>query len=170
MSYNIKQLHHLSKTMRIFAWSPYLQKLVSVGAICRFIFNFFAIQNFSRHRRAKLLRKWIALVLQVKLRFMGCLVKANALVLGNMTLSLSSQQYQFLRNSYLHRDIQQIFFRQYFCELLENSSSASRYVPKSFRKFTKIHPWRSLKVAGFYSRNHRMRSKKKVFLERCFQN
>ena len=35
-------------------------------------------------------------------------------------------------------------FRQYFCELLENSSSASKYVPKSFRNFTKIHRWQSL--------------------------
>ena len=91
ISHKIKQLHHVLKTMRIFAWSRYLQKLVSVGAIRRFIFNFFANQNFSRHRKAELLRKWIALVLQVKFRFMGCLVKANALVLGNIALSLSSQ-------------------------------------------------------------------------------
>ena len=91
--------------------------------------QFFCKSNFSRHRKAELLRKWIALVLQVKFRFMGCLVKANALVLGKIALSLSSQQ---------------IFFRQYFCELLENSSGASKYVPKSFRKFTNINPWRSL--------------------------
>ena len=83
ISHKIKQLHHLLKTMRIFAWSRYLQKLVSVGAMHRFIFNFFANQNFSRHRKAELLRKWIALVLQAKFRFMGCLVKANPLVLGN---------------------------------------------------------------------------------------
>ena len=36
------------------------------------------------------------------------------------------------------------FFRQYFSKLLENSGSASKYVPKSFRKFTKNHPCRSL--------------------------
>ena len=60
-----------------------LQKLVSVGAIRRFIFSFFANQNFSRDRKAELLCKSIALVLQVKFRFMGCLVKANALVSGN---------------------------------------------------------------------------------------
>ena len=89
--HKIKQLHHLLKTMRIFAWSRYLQKLVSVGAIRRFIFSFFANQNFSRDRKAELLCKSIALVLQVKFRFMGCLVKANTLVLGNIALSLSSQ-------------------------------------------------------------------------------
>ena len=60
-----------------------LQKLVSVAAIRRFIFSFFANQNFSRDRKAELLCKSIALVLQVKFRFMGCLVKANALVSGN---------------------------------------------------------------------------------------
>ena len=47
----------------------------------RFIFNFFANQIFSQHRKTELQRKWIALVLQVKFRFTFCLVKANALVL-----------------------------------------------------------------------------------------
>ena len=41
-----------------------LQKLVSVGAIRRFIFSFFANQNFSRDKKAELLCKSIALVLQ----------------------------------------------------------------------------------------------------------
>ena len=50
--------------------------------------QFFWKSKLSRHRKAKLLRKWIALVLQVKLR---CLVKANALVLGNIALLLSLQ-------------------------------------------------------------------------------
>ena len=77
--------------MRNFAWSRYLQKLVPVGAIRRFIFNFLANQNFSQHRKVELLRKWIALVLQTKFRYMDCLVKTNALVLANITLPLSSQ-------------------------------------------------------------------------------
>ena len=76
-------MHHLLKTMRVFAWFWYLQKLVSVGAIHRFIFSFFANQNFSRHRKTELLRKWITLVPQVTFHFMGCLVKVNALTLGN---------------------------------------------------------------------------------------
>ena len=59
-----------------------LQQLVSVGEISRFIFIFFANQNFSRNRKALPPRKWIALVLQIKFRFMGCLVTANALVSG----------------------------------------------------------------------------------------
>ena len=40
-----------------------LQNLLSVGAIRRFIFSFFANQNFSRDRKAVLLRKWIALII-----------------------------------------------------------------------------------------------------------
>ena len=52
------------------------------------------------------------------------------------------------------------FFRQYFCELLENSSYASKYVVKSDIS----------KVAGFYRSNHRMLSVKNVFLERCLLN
>ena len=83
-----------------------LQKLVSVGAIRRSIFSFFGNQNFSRDRKAELLCKWVALVLQVKIRFMGCLVKVNALVPGNIS-SLSSELIVslFLRNSHLHIDI-----------------------------------------------------------------
>ena len=59
------------------------KKLVSVGAIRKFIFKFFANQNFSRPWKTELLRKWIVLVLQAKFPFMGSLVKASAIVLGN---------------------------------------------------------------------------------------
>ena len=60
-----------------------LPKLECVGAILRFIFSFFANQNISRDRKVELLSKWITLVLQVKISFMGGLVKANALVSEN---------------------------------------------------------------------------------------
>ena len=39
-------------------------------------------------RSSELRRKWIAQVLQVKLRFMGCLVKANALVIENSNVDI----------------------------------------------------------------------------------
>ena len=120
--FSYRNINHLLKTMIIFAWSRYLQKLVSAWAIHRFIFNFY-------------IAKWISLVLQMKFRFMGCLVKANSLVLGNIAFSLSSQP---------SAEIFSKFFRQYVCELLENSSSASKCVPKSLSKFTKKHLWRSL--------------------------
>ena len=60
-----------------------LKKFVSVTAIHRLIFSFFANQNFSSDRKAKLLHKWIILVLQVKFPFMGCLVKADNGLSGN---------------------------------------------------------------------------------------
>ena len=50
----------------------------------------------------------------------------------------------FLRNSPLQRDIQQTCFYQYFCELLENSCSASKKCSGNFQKVHKKHPWRSL--------------------------
>ena len=115
----MKQLRHLLKRMRIFAWSRYLQKLISVGAIRRFLFNYFANQKFSRYRKAELLRKWIILVLQAKFRFMGCLVKANDLVSGNIALSLSSQL------------IVLVFTKQLPAEYIKQI-------------FTKIHLWWSL--------------------------
>ena len=42
------------------------------------------------------------------------------------------------------RDIQQACFCQYFCELLENSCSASKKRSENFQKVHKKHPWRSL--------------------------
>ena len=80
-------------------------------------------------------------VLQVKFRFMGCLVNVNALVLGNMALSLSSQLIVLVFTKQPSAEIfSKCFFARIFGELLENSSSASKYFPKSFRNFTKIHP------------------------------
>ena len=160
--------------MRIFAWSRYLQKLVSVGAIRRFIFNFFANQNFSRHRKAELLRKWIALVLQVKFRFMGCLVKANALVLGNIALSLSSQLIVlvFTKQPSAERYLANIFspvFLWTFRKLLQRIKKTFWKVLESSQETSVAKSYVS-KVAGFYRSNHRMRSVKKGFLERCSQN
>ena len=49
----------------------------------------------------------------------------------------------FLQNSHLQRDLASIFFRQCFCELLENSCSASKKLSlEIFRKSTKKHLWR----------------------------
>ena len=68
----------------------------------------------------------------------------------------------------------EIFFRQYFCEILENSSSTSKYVPKSFRKFTKKHQWRSLMLVKLQAFTGAEQPPDaicgKVFLERCSQN
>ena len=48
--------------------------------------------------------------------------------------SLSSQLTVslFLRNSHLQRDIQETCFWEYFCELLENSCSASKKLSENF--------------------------------------
>ena len=119
--------------LRIFVWFRYLQKLASFGAIHRFIFNVFANQNFSRYRKVELLRKWIALVLQVKLRKRPRIRKHTVVVIITVFIKQPSAD-RYLAN----------IFSPVFFELLENSSSASKYLPKSFRNFTKIYPWRSL--------------------------
>ena len=124
-----------------------LQKLVSVGTVRRFIFCFvFANQNFSLGRKAVLLRKWIALILQVKFRFIGFLVKANALVSGNKysVVIITVSSIVFAKQPSAERYLANIF-SPVFCELLENSCSAlkNRFL-ETFRKFTKKHTWRSL--------------------------
>ena len=65
--------------------------------------------------------------------------------------SLSSQLIVslFLRNSHLQRDIQQTCLCQYFCELLENFSSASKKHFENFQKVHKKNPWRSLILLKF---------------------
>ena len=96
-----------------------LQNLLSVEAIRRFTFSFFANQNFSRDRKAELLCKSIALVLQVKFRFMGCLVKAKCpSIRKQIASSLSSQLMVslFLRNS--HR--REIFSKHVFASIFVN--------------------------------------------------
>ena len=123
-------------------------KLESVGVMRRFIFNFFANQSFSRHRKTELLRKWIALELQVKFRFMSCLEKAKDSVAVNIKVKIVLV---FTKQPFAERYLANIFL-PVFCELLENSSSASKCIPKSFRKFAKKHQWRSLmlvKLQGF---------------------
>ena len=87
--------------------------------------------------------------------------------------SLSSQLkvLLFLQNSHLQRDIQQTFFRQYSCELLENSCSASRKRSlEIFRKFTKNTGGKSYvgKVAGFYRSSKRRSPVKQGVLRKVF--
>ena len=121
--------------------------------------QFFCKSIFSRDRKTVLIRKGIALLLQVNFRFMGCLVKANALVRKQKTQY--RRYYQlivllFLQNSHLQRDIQQTFFRQFLCELFENFCSASKYVSKTLRKFNK-------KKTKTKKRNKKTRPWRKVF-------
>ena len=74
-------------------------------------------------------------------------------------------------NSILLEDIQQTFFRQYFCELLENSCSASRKRSlEIFRKFTKNTGGKSYvgKVAGFYRSSKRRSPVKQGVLRKVF--
>ena len=69
----------------------------------------------------------------------------------------------FTKQPYAERYLANIF-SPVFLELLESSSSASKYVPKSFRKFTKKTPVAKFyvsKVAGFYRCSHRMPSVKR---------
>ena len=142
-----------------------LQNLLFVRAIRRFIFSFFANQNFSRDRKAELLCKSIALVLQVKFRFMGCLVKANTLVLGNIALSLSSQLIVlvFTKQPSAERYLANIFspvFLWTFRKFLQR-------IKKTFRKFLESSQKTPLaksyfsKVVGFYRSSHRRCPEKK---------
>ena len=84
-----------------------LQKLVSVGAIRRFMLGFFANQNFSRDRKTVLLRKWIALMFHMKFHFMLPSKIKRPNNRKQIASSLSSQLIVllFLRNSNLQRGI-----------------------------------------------------------------
>ena len=128
------------KTIRIYVWPRYLQKLVSVGAIRRFIFNLFANQNLSRHKKAEVLPKWIVQVLRVKFRFMGCLVKTNVLVLGNIALSLSSQLTVFTKKPSAERYLVNIFspeFSPEFTRTLTAHQNTLRKILETSQEFTR---------------------------------
>ena len=86
--------------------------------------------------------------------------------------SLSSQLILLLfsRNRLVERDIQQTYFCQYFCKLLENSCGASKKRSENFQKVHKKTPLATSyfsKVVGFY---RSCPEKKAVLLERCLQN
>ena len=114
----IKQLHHLLKTTRIFAWSRYLQNLISVGAIHRFIFSFF----FSYKSKLQLTQKDRADTqmnrssTSSEISFHEQLSESKRPSIRKQVASLLSSlnRYQFLRNSYLQKDIQQTFFTSIF--------------------------------------------------------
>ena len=63
-----------------------------------------------------------------------------------MALSLSSQLIVlvFTEQPSAERYLANVFFASVFVNFLKNASSASKCVPKNFRKFTKKHPRRSL--------------------------
>ena len=77
----------------------------------------------------------------------------------------------FLGNSHLQRDVQQTFFHQYFCELSENSCSASKKCSlELFRKLRKNTCGKSYfsKVAGFYRSSQQRWSVQKGILRKVF--
>ena len=121
--------------MRIFACSRYLQKLVSVGAILGFIFSFFANQNFSRKDGAATHMDRSSTSNEISL--LPSKSKRPS-IRKKMGSSLSPQLIVlvFTKQPYAERYLTNIF-SLIFLELLESSSSALKYIPKSFRKFTK---------------------------------
>ena len=59
----------------------------------------------------------------------------------------------FSRHRHLERDVQQTYFCQYFCKLLENSCGASKKRSENFQKVHKKTPLATSyfsKVVGFY--------------------
>ena len=109
-----------------------------------------------------------------KILFHGLPSKSKCPSIRKQTASSISSQLiglLFLQNIYLQRDIQQAFFCQCFCKLLENSYSASKKgFLEIFRKFTKNTHGKSYfsKVAGFYRSSHWRCSVKKDVLRKMF--
>ena len=70
----------------------------------------------------------------------------------------------------------EIFSKYFFASIFLNFQKILAAHQNTFQKFQKLHKNTPVaksyvsKVAGFYRRNHRMRSVEKVFLERCSQN
>ena len=150
------------KAIRIFAWSRYLQKLVSVGAIRRFIFSFLVNQNFRRHRKVELLRKWIALVLQVKFRFRGLPNRSKRPSIMKQIASPLSPQLivlVFTKQSPAERYLANIFLPVFLWTF--------RKFLRGIKKTSEVKSYFS-KVAGFYRSSHWRCSVKKDVLRKMF--
>ena len=141
-----------------------LQNLISARAICRFIFSFFANQNFSQDRKVKLLCKWISLVLHGLFIKSKCpiLRKQDSIVLIITVNSIIAFTKQSSAERYLANIFSQVFwwtfrkFLQYikkkiFWNFLE-SSQKNTCGEVFFSKFP-----------GFYRSSNRRCSVKKGF-------
>ena len=130
---------------------------------------FFANQNFSRHRKTELLRKWIQLLrssTSSEISFQGLPSKSKRLSIRKQIASSLSSQLLVLvfTKHHLQRGIQQTFFRQYFCERLEKRIKLCSEKFKKVHKKTPVAKSYVSKVAGFFRSSHRMRS-----VKRCSQ-
>ena len=120
-----------------------LQNFLSVGAIRRFIFSFFANQKFSWDRKTEWLRKLIALLLQVKFNSIIVFMKHSSAerYLANMFLPV----FLWTFTKFLQR------IRKMFRKFLE--SSQKTLLAKCFFS----------KVVGFYRSSHWRCLQKKCF-------
>ena len=116
--------------------------------IRNFIFSFFANQNFSWDRKDELLHKWIALILQVKFHFMGCLIKVNALCQETDSIVIIitvNTIIVFMKQPTAERHLANIFsqvFLWFFRKFLQ--CIKKRKHSENFYKADKKQPWRSL--------------------------
>ena len=165
--HKIKQLHFFLKQRDFLHGFDNLRKLVSVGAIRRFIFSFIANQNFSRDRKAVLLRKWIALVLLVKFRSPQYQETDTIAVIitVNSTIVVTKQP---SAERYLANILTSVFLRT-FRKLLQRIKKTFREFLQSLQKTPVAQPYLS-KIAGFYRSSHRRCSVKKGIHKKVFPN
>ena len=118
------------------------------------------LQSTQKVRAATQMER--SIVLQAKFCFMGCLVKVNALVLGN--IALSSQLIYSI--SFYETAICREIFNKYFFTNISTFRKFQQCIKIGFKKFQKVHKNTPMvksyvsKVTGFYRNNHQIHSVK----------
>ena len=104
-------------------------------AIRRFIFNFLANQNISRHTKAKLLRKWIALVLQEKIHGLPSKSKCPSDRKHSVAVIIAVSSISFYETAICR----EIFSKYFFVSILVNLQKFWQCIKILSEKFQKVH-------------------------------
>ena len=126
-------MHHLLKTMIIFAWSQYLKKLVSVREYAGSSSIFLQIKTLVELERPSCYING-SLSASSKISFHGLPSKNKCPSIRKYSIVVIITVNSI---SFYETAICKEIFSKYFSQI-------SKYIPKSFQNFTEIHPWKSL--------------------------
>ena len=133
-------MHHLLKANHFCMVSIICKSSFLSGQYAGSSLVFFANQNLSRDREAKLLRKWIALVFHVKFEQRPKYQETDSMV---VIITLNSS-IDFTKQRSAEKYLANLCFTNNFVNFLESFYSASKKCSDIFEEVDKIHPWRSL--------------------------
>ena len=121
--HKIKQLHHLLKTSRIFAWFQQVERVRFCHSNTQAHLQFFCKSKLQPRQKDRAATQMDHSSTTSKISFHGPPSKSRQRSIRKQIAALLSLIHQlivllFLQNSHLQRDMLQTFFCHHFCEIL----------------------------------------------------